>query len=270
MQAKEHGARKVQVFSDSQLVTSQIEGKYQAKCPLLMKYLSKVQEIMVDFDEVQVTHIPRGENSRAGILSKLASTKSLGNHRTVVQQSITMPSCVMVITLAHDWRKPIMDYLEKGILPEDRLKSRKLVRDAAQYTIVNDQLFRKSLHIPMLKGLRSEEAAYVLAEIHEGINGHHMGGKALAREALRAGYYRSTMEEDSKEHVKKCDSCQKHARFGIPAEVVTDNGTRFADKRFQQLMKDLQVTHRFASVEHPQSNGQAEATNKVIVNGLKK
>ncbi|XP_061359835.1 uncharacterized protein LOC133303882 [Gastrolobium bilobum] len=344
MQAKEHGARKVQIFSDSQLVTSQIEGKYQAKGPLLIKYLNKVQEIMAGFDEVQVTHIPRWENSRADILSKLASTKNPGNHGTVVQQSMTMPSCVMVITSANDWRKPIVDYLEKGILPEDRLESRKLVRDATQYIIVNDQLFGKGLHIPMLKCLNSEGAEYVLAEIHEGINDHHMSGKALARKALRAGYYWPTMEADSKEHVKKCDSCQKHAkliisppeelkcilapwpffkwgmnllgpfkaadgklkwlivavdyftkwieaepvttitsarvqrffernivsRFGIPVEVVTDNGTQFADKRFRQLMKDLQVTHRFASVEHPQSNGQAETANKVIVNGLKK
>ncbi|XP_061346500.1 uncharacterized protein LOC133292137 [Gastrolobium bilobum] len=344
IQGKEHGARKVQIFSDSQLVTSQIEGKYQAKGPILMKYLSRVQEIMADFDEVRVAHIPRGENSRADILSKLASTKNSGNHRTVVQQSIITPSCVMVITSVNDWRKPLVDYLEKGILPEDRLEARKLVRDATQYVIVNDQLFRKGLHNPMLKCLTSEGAEYVLAEIHEGINRHHMGGKALARKALRAGYYWPTMGADSKEHVKKCDSCQKHAklilsppeelkcisapwpffkwgmdllgpfkagegqlkwlivavdyftkwieaepvttitsarvqrffernivlRFGIPAEVVTDNRTQFADKKFQQLMKDLHVIHRFASVEHPQSNRQAEAANKVIVEGLKK
>ncbi|XP_061359497.1 uncharacterized protein LOC133303590 [Gastrolobium bilobum] len=73
IQAKEHGARRVKIFSDSQLMTSQIEGKYQAKGPLLMKYLNKVQEMMADFDEVQVTHIPRGGNSRADILSKLVA-----------------------------------------------------------------------------------------------------------------------------------------------------------------------------------------------------
>ncbi|XP_061349021.1 uncharacterized protein LOC133294385 [Gastrolobium bilobum] len=173
----------------------------------------KVQEIMADFDEVQVTHIPRGKNCRADILSKLASTKNPGNHRTVVQQSITMSSCVMIITSANDWRQPIVAYLEKGTLPEDRLESRKLVRDAAQYTIANDQLFRKGLHIPMLKCLNSEEAEYVLAEIHERINGHHMGSKALARKALRAGYYWPTMEADSKEPVKRCDNCQKHAKL---------------------------------------------------------
>ncbi|XP_061349029.1 uncharacterized protein LOC133318105 [Gastrolobium bilobum] len=213
MQAKEHGARKVHMFSDSQLVTSQIEGKYQAKGPLLMKYLSRVQEIMADFDEVRVSHIPQGENSRADILSKLASTKNPGNLRTVVQQSITTPSCVMVVTSVNDWRKPLVDYLEKGILPEDLLEARKLVRDATQYAIVNDQLFRKGLHNPMLKCLNSEGAECVLAEIHEGINGHHMGGKALARKALRASYYWPTMGVDSKEHVKKCDSCQKHDKL---------------------------------------------------------
>ncbi|XP_061363904.1 uncharacterized protein LOC133307411 [Gastrolobium bilobum] len=180
IQAKEHGARKVQIFSESQLVTSQIEGKYQAKGPLLMKYLNRVQEIMADFDEVRVAHIPRGENSRADISSKLASTKNPSNHRTVVQQSITTPSCVMVITSANDWRKPLVDYLENGILPEDHLEARKLVRDATQYAIVNDQLFRKGLHNPMLKFLNSDGAEYVLAEIHEGINSHHMSGKALS------------------------------------------------------------------------------------------
>ena len=35
-------------------------------------------------------------------------------------------------------------------------------------------------------------------------------------------------------------------------------------------MSDLQVKHHFASVEHPQSNGQAEVANKIIMNGLKK
>jgi hypothetical protein len=32
----------------------------------------------------------------------------------------------------------------------------------------------------------------------------------------------------------------------------------------------LHIRHHFSSVEHPQTNGQAEAANKVILNGLKK
>ncbi|KAI9095668.1 hypothetical protein K1719_026228 [Acacia pycnantha] len=58
--------------------------------------------------------------------------------------------------------------------------------------------------------------------------------------------------------------------FGIPAEIVTDNGTQFIDRGFQKLVADFNIQQHFASVEHPQSNRQAEAANKVIVDGLKK
>ncbi|KAI9125398.1 hypothetical protein K1719_004014 [Acacia pycnantha] len=86
-------------------------------------------------------------------------------------------------------RKPIIDYLERGVFLEDSTEAKKLVREAALYMMVDDQLYRKGLHSPMLRCLNSEEAKYVLAEIHEGINGQDMGTKALAWKSLRAGYY---------------------------------------------------------------------------------
>ncbi|XP_061343270.1 uncharacterized protein LOC133289364 [Gastrolobium bilobum] len=276
LQAQELGARKVKVYSDSQLVTSQIEGSYQVKGPLLAKYLERARQIMEDFETAEVSHIPRSENNRADILSKLA-------------------------------------------------KAKKLIRDAASYTVIKGQLYKKGIFTPLLKCLNPGRAQYVLAEIHEGINGQHVGGKALARKALRAGYFWPSMVYDAKEHVQKCDQCQRHGRnllappeelsiitapwpfykwgmdllgpfatvegqlkwlvvavdyftkwveaepvatitsariqrfferniicrFGIPAEVVTDNGTQFASKGFQNLMKNFHIRHRFASVEHP-------------------
>ncbi|XP_061356200.1 uncharacterized protein LOC133300639 [Gastrolobium bilobum] len=94
-QAKELGARRLQIYSDSQLVTSQIAGSYQAKGPLLAKYLDSARQLIAEFKKVEVSHILRNENSRADILSKLASTKGWGNRRTVVEQSIPEPTCVM-------------------------------------------------------------------------------------------------------------------------------------------------------------------------------
>ena len=41
------------------------------------------------------------------------------------------------------------------------------------------------------------------------------------------------------------------SRFGIPAEIVTDNGNQFMDHRFQALMHNLDIKQYFASVEHP-------------------
>ncbi|MDV3140054.1 MAG: DDE-type integrase/transposase/recombinase, partial [Sweet potato little leaf phytoplasma] len=49
------------------------------------------------------------------------------------------------------------------------------------------------------------------------------------------------------------------ARFGVPHTLVTDNGTQFTAGTFQELAEDLQIHHCFTSVEHPQTNGQAEA-----------
>nr|KYP36467.1 Pol polyprotein [Cajanus cajan] len=59
-------------------------------------------------------------------------------------------------------------------------------------------------------------------------------------------------------------------RFGIPYAIITDNGLQFTDQKLNKFMTDLGIRHRFTSVEHPQSNGQAEAANKVILSELKK
>lgn len=59
-------------------------------------------------------------------------------------------------------------------------------------------------------------------------------------------------------------------RFGLPTIIITDNGTQFTDKNFQKIMSDLAIKHRLTSMEHPQTNGQAEAANRVILQGLKR
>jgi hypothetical protein len=59
-------------------------------------------------------------------------------------------------------------------------------------------------------------------------------------------------------------------QFGIPYALVTDNGTQFDYKQFQEWYSELKIRHFFSSVYHPQSNGQVEATNKTLVRILKK
>nr|KYP48293.1 Pol polyprotein [Cajanus cajan] len=59
-------------------------------------------------------------------------------------------------------------------------------------------------------------------------------------------------------------------RFGIPYALVTDNGLQFTDQKHNRFIQDLGIKHWFTLVEHPQSNGQAEVANKVILTELKK
>nr|GEW79405.1 reverse transcriptase domain-containing protein [Tanacetum cinerariifolium] len=47
-------------------------------------------------------------------------------------------------------------------------------------------------------------------------------------------------------------------RFGLPGEIVSDNGKQFSDNPFKDWCEKLNITQRFASVKHPQSNGLLE------------
>ena len=59
-------------------------------------------------------------------------------------------------------------------------------------------------------------------------------------------------------------------RFGVPRTLISDNGLQFDSKAFRRYCCELGITNRYSTPAYPEGNGQAEAINKVIVNGLKK
>ncbi|CAJ2632149.1 unnamed protein product [Trifolium pratense] len=350
--AEDLQAKEIKIYTDSQLVASQVLGEYQTKNDNLSEYLVLVKEKITKFNSVEILHVPREHNKRADILSKLASTKRKGGNKSVIQEilprpSIEKPSKVVDINVIGDkdcWMTPVYNFLEHGTLPDDQKQAAIVRRRACSYVILDGKLYRRGFSIPLLKCVDEDTADYILREVHEGINAQHLGGRSLARKALRAGYYWPTMQQDAKDHVKKCDKCQRHgdmhlapprelkslsspwpfawwgldllgpftkglyqnrylivavdyftkwveaeplsditslrvlrffkrnvlARFGIPQVVVTDNGTQFTDKDFQAFLVALGTKQHFTSVEHPQTNGQAEAANRVILRGLRR
>src|SRR3954469_11348628 len=350
--AEDVGAREVMIYTDSQLVASQVNGNYQAKNDTLAEYLTFVREKMKKFSKADVEHIPREHNSRADVLSKLAITTKKGGNKLVIQEILPRSSIdkgaqtlqVLAIGDDHCWMTPVYNFLTKNELPADAKEASTIKRRACSYTIIENKLYRRGFSIPLLKCVDTSQASEILHELHEGINGQHIGGRSLARKALRAGYYWPTMQQDAKEHVRKGDKCQRHAdmhlappnelkslsspwpfstwgmdllgpfpvgsyqnkylvvavdyftkwieaealakitsqnvlrfykrnilaRFGVPQAIITDNGTQFTDKKFQEFVAKLGTKQHFTSVEHPQTNGKAEAANRVILRGLKR
>ena len=53
-------------------------------------------------------------------------------------------------------------------------------------------------------------------------------------------------------------------RFGVPREIVTDQGTQFTSRLVQKLVDQYKIKHRKSTPYHSQANGQVESTNKVI------
>jgi len=57
-------------------------------------------------------------------------------------------------------------------------------------------------------------------------------------------------------------------RFGIPLEVITDQGKEFCGELTEDLFKLMRVDHRTTTAYHPQCNSQAEVANKTIAKYL--
>nr|XP_025676136.1 uncharacterized protein LOC112776263 [Arachis hypogaea] len=336
----------LRVYCDSLLIVQQVNHTFQTKDPILLKYLDIVHQLLQNFSTIDIIHIPREQNHRADILSKLATTQTYTT--TLLQSTLDKPSIdthnVLNIVDKENWQQPYIQYLRSGTIPSYIDNKGKFRRQASYYTLLNDNLYRRGYSRPLLKCLNRADAELVLSEAHEGICGIHSGARSLSQKILRAGFYWPTIWEDSKHKVRTCDNCQRHSpiihlpaehlhhstvswpfekwgidilgpfptaprqvkylvvaidyfskwieaqplakitsaqmisfvwkniicRFGIPSNIITDNGRQFIDQSFKAFLQNLKIKQHFSSVEHPQSNGLAEAANKVILQALRK
>ena len=74
---------------------------------------------------------------------------------------------------------PIRLYIATGELPNDRDKAHKVLIQSTRFSMIDGQLYKRSLGRPYLMCLTPEQGQYVLAELHEGICGSHPGGRTL-------------------------------------------------------------------------------------------
>ncbi|GAU45489.1 hypothetical protein TSUD_191080 [Trifolium subterraneum] len=266
------GAKEIKIYTDSQLVASQVLGEYQAKNDNLSEYLALVKERITKLDSAEIQHVPREHNKQADILSKLASTKRKNGNKSVIQEilshpSIQKPTRVLDINVIGDincWMTPVYNYLAHGTLPNDDVLTRpQPTTSSATYT-------RELTH--------STSAVFPWPERHceQDITGQ-LCSKMLKSTYLIVGvdYFTKWVEAESLPEItsfrilrffKRDILC----RFGIPQAVVTDNGTQFTDKTFRGFLAKINTKHYFTSVEHPQTNGQAEVANRVILCGLRR
>ena len=54
------------------------------------------------------------------------------------------------------------------------------------------------------------------------------------------------------------------SRFGVPKAIISDGGSHFCNKPFENLMAKYGVKHRVATPYHPQTSGQVELANREI------
>lgn len=67
-----HGARRVKVFSDSELVVRQVEGTYKVKHPDMQPLHREATALLARFADARVVHVPREQNREADRLANRA------------------------------------------------------------------------------------------------------------------------------------------------------------------------------------------------------
>ncbi|XP_020231813.1 uncharacterized protein LOC109812294 [Cajanus cajan] len=228
--ARDLGAQRVSCNSDSKLMVEQLSAAYQTKDTLLQRYFHAASQEISSFDEFTIHHVPREQNARADLLSKLASTKRPRQHQTIIQETLNSPSLDDKVVNANDngdqgWMTGIWNYLKEGTLPEEKDEAWKTRVRSTKFVIVKDELFKRGISTPLLKCLAGSQATYVIEEIHRGICGMHFGARSMAIRVLRAGYYWPTLKSDCQAYVQKCKECQQ---FG--------NAHRQPPEVFHQMM----------------------------------
>jgi len=181
--AREVGVKTLTCKTDSKLTVGHLNDEFQIKDPILLQYYHLVRTFIKSaFERVRIEHIPRTDNIRADILSKLASTKLKGRHRSLLQQTLSTPSIThtcqnlthnltdnTALPQNHNWTTPYIQYLKTGNPPQDADKT--WLAKAARYTMIGNDLYKCGYSQPLLKCVTAEQAQYIIKELHEGVCG---------------------------------------------------------------------------------------------------
>jgi hypothetical protein len=119
------------------------------------------------------------------------------------------------------WISEIWDYLKENILHEDHVSTKRIVRLAKRYTVVEGDLYCRGANNIVMQCITEEEGRELLMEIHGGECGSHSSSHTLVGKAFRYGFYWPTALQDAAELVKSCNACQFHAKqIHTPAQAL--------------------------------------------------
>jgi len=75
--ARALGCNEIEVYSDSELLVRQLQGRYQVKHPVLRGLHAKARDLIAGFRRFTITHVPREENAEADALANRGVEEAL-------------------------------------------------------------------------------------------------------------------------------------------------------------------------------------------------
>jgi ribonuclease HI len=221
--------KRIKICGDSALVVNQIKGKWETHHAGLIPYRDYARRLLTFFNKVALNHIPRDENQMADALATLSPMIKVNCPKIVPLISVKFlyrPAYVFAAEAVFDdkpWYHDIKIFLQTQEYPPgaSRKDKRTLRILSGSFFLNGDILYKRNFDEVLLRCIDQREADLLMHEIHEGTFGTHSSGYAVAKKALRAGYYWITMYADCYHHAKKCHKYQIYAdKIHIPPTML--------------------------------------------------
>nr|GEY56445.1 reverse transcriptase domain-containing protein [Tanacetum cinerariifolium] len=255
--AMQMGVKNVQVNVDSKLVANQVLGMYVANEDNMIKYLEIVKGL---------------------VLVEVLENKSIQEKEVAAVIEEDGPT----------WMTHIVDYLKEGVLPGDKKEAKKLRLKArplqADYVMREIHEGSCSMHAgPRSVVAKAIRLGYYWPTMHKDARDmirkcndcpFPEGPGKVKFLIVSMDYFTKWIEAKAVAtitggQVKKFVWDNIVCRFDISSEIISDNGKQFADNPFKDWCDKLNITQRFASIKHPQSNGLVEKANQSLEEGIK-
>ena len=127
------GGKTVEMFSDSRLIVGQVKGELEARDARMQEYLGQVRRIQTKFEFFDLSHISRNGNTHADSLVTLATSSAQDLPQVILIEDLCIPTPmkrdllqVYQVKVGPSWMDPILLFLEKDILPEEKSKAKKV------------------------------------------------------------------------------------------------------------------------------------------------
>ncbi|GKA96653.1 reverse transcriptase domain-containing protein [Tanacetum coccineum] len=250
------------------------EAEYEALISGMVRYLDKVKTLPSNFKEFSIKQVLRSENKKADALSKMASTSLAHLSKQVLVEGLNEKSINKKEVLAiveeegHTWMTPICEYLTKEILPKDKKKARAVRRKASSKLrpkALRTGYYWPTMHTDARKLIRECNDCQVHRLIPRNpqqnltpitspwpfykwgidIAGPFPEGPGKVKFLIVAiDYFTKWIEAKPVatimgNQVKKFIWDNIVCRFGLPGEIVSDNGKQFCGNPFKDWCEKL-------------------------------
>ncbi|XP_006598456.1 uncharacterized protein [Glycine max] len=263
--------------------------------PRLIRWILLLQE----FDLV-IKDRKGSKNFVADHLSRLVNEevthKELEIHDEFLDESL-------LVVNERPWFADLANYKAAGIIPKDFNwhQRKKFLHDARFYIWDDPHLFKIRADNLLRRCVTMEESRSILWHCHNSPCGAHYSGHKAATKILQSVFdcwgidfvgpfplsygnkyilvaidyvskwvkpvatpknYAKTIVKFLKKNIFSC--------FGVPRVLISDGGSHFCNVQLQKVLGHYNVTHKVASPYHPQTNVQAEVSNRELKKILEK